>query len=156
MSKNNKTGGDDMRKFRIVMLIVMLSVLVFTGCKKDNAENTQLDTIIEVSSNAEEQITDDVQATETPNETTAPEGDGGGNEFINEGETVEVMTIAILVSNDEYFFENAPITLEEIVSMLEGIEGGLVVEITDNNATYKAYDKLVDKLIDLEITYIEE
>lgn len=54
------------------------------------------------------------------------------------------------------FFENAPITLEEIESMLEGAEGELVVDITDNNATHKAYDKLVDKLTDLEITFIEE
>lgn len=61
-----------------------------------------------------------------------------------------------MVSKDEYFFENAPITLEEIESMLEGAEGELVVDITDNNATHKAYDKLVDKLTDLEITFIEE
>ena len=77
-------------------------------------------------------------------------------EFVNEGESVEIKTIAILVSKDEYFFENAPITLEEIESMLEGAEGELVVDITDNNATHKAYDKLVDKLTDLEITFIEE
>lgn len=145
-----------MRKNMTVISIVMLSVLALTGCKKDNTENTQLDTRVEVNADAEEQISDAVQMTETPVETTAPEGNGGGNEFTNEGETVEVKTIAILVNKDEYFFENAPITLEEIVSMLEGVEGELVVEITDNNATYKAYDNLIDKLTDLEITFFEE
>ena len=145
-----------MRKIMTVISIVMLSTLVLVGCKKDNAEETQSDTRTEVSANAEEKVSDVVQNTETPVETTALEGDGGGNEFVNEGETVEVKTIAILVSKNEYFYENAPITLEEIVSMLEDVEGELVVEITDNNATHKAYDKLVDKLTDLEITFIEE
>ena len=145
-----------MRKVIVVMALVVLSALTLVGCKKNKEEDGKTDTMTEVSDSMEKQDDTVVTSTEASVETTAPEGEGGGNEFVNEGESVEIKTIAILVSKDEYFFENAPITLEEIESMLEGAEGELVVDITDNNATHKAYDKLVDKLTDLEITFIEE
>lgn len=145
-----------MRKVIVVMALVVLSALILVGCKKDKEEDVKSDTMTEVSASVEKRDDTVENSTEMSVETTAPEGEGGGNEFINEGESVKVKTVAILVSKDEYFYENAPITLEEIVSMLEDIEGEMVVEITDNNATHKAYDKLVDKLTDLEITFIEE
>lgn len=145
-----------MRKVVVVMALVLLSASTLVGCKKDKEEDAKSDTMVEVSASMEKEDDTVENSSETSVETTVPKGEGGGNEFLNDGESVKVKTVAILVSKDEYFYENAPITLEEIVSMLEDIEGELVVEITDNNATHKAYDKLVDKLTDLEITIIEE
>lgn len=145
-----------MRKIIVVMAIVVLSTLALVGCKKEKEEDVNSDTMIEVSASMEIQDDTVENSTETSDEITAPEGEGGGNEFLNDGETVKVKTVAILVSKDEYFYENAPITLEEIASMLEDVEGELVVEITDNNATHKAYDKLVDKLTELEVTFVEQ
>lgn len=139
-----------MRKIIVVVLIVVLSTLAVVGCKKE--EDVKSDTMTEVSASMEKQEETIEQSTET----TTPEGEGGGNEFFNDGEGVKAKKIAVLVSKDEYFYENSPITLEEIVSMLEGTESELVVEITDNNATHKAYDKLVDKLTELEISFTEE
>ena len=130
-----------MRKVIVVMALVVLSALTLVGCKKNKEEDGKTDTMTEVSDSMEKQDDTVETSTEASVETTAPEGEGGGNEFVNEGESVEI---------------KAPITLEEIESMLEGAEGELVVDITDNNATHKAYDKLVDKLTDLEITFIEE
>lgn len=145
-----------MRKIIVVMAIVALSALALVGCKKEKEEDVNSDTMTEVSASMEIQDDTVENSTETSDEITAPEGEGGGNEFLNDGETVKVKTVAILVSKDEYFYENAPITLEEIASMLEDVEGELVVEITDNNATHKAYDKLVDKLTELEVTFVEQ
>lgn len=145
-----------MRKIIVVMAIVALSALALVGCKKEKEEDVKSETMTEVSASMEIQDDTVENSTEISDETTAPEGEGGGNEFLNDGETVKVKTVAILVSKDEYFYENAPITLEEITSMLEDVEGELVVEITDNNATHKAYDKLVDKLTELEVTFVEQ
>lgn len=145
-----------MRKIIGVMAIVVLSTLALVGCKKEKEEDVNSDTMTEVSASMEIQDDTVENSTETSDGITAPEGEGGGNEFLNDGETVKVKTVAILVSKDEYFYENAPITLEEIASMLEDVEGELVVEITDNNATHKAYDKLVDKLTELEVTFVEQ
>lgn len=145
-----------MRKIIVVMAIVALSALTLVGCKKEKEEDVKSETVTEVSASMEIQDGTVENSTEISDETTAPEGEGGGNEFLNDGETVKAKTVAILVSKDEYFYENAPITLEEIASMLEDVEGELVVEITDNNATHKAYDKLVDKLTELEVTFVEQ
>ena len=145
-----------MRKIIVVMAIVALSALALVGCKKEKEEDVKSETVTEVSASMEIQDDTVENSTEISDETTAPEGEGGGNEFLNDGETVKVKTVAILVSKDEYFYENAPITLEGIAFMLEDVEGELVVEITDNNATHKAYDKLVDKLTELEVTFVEQ
>lgn len=145
-----------MRKIIVVMAIVALSALALVGCKKEKEEDVKSETVTEVSASMEIQDDTVENSTEISDETTAPEGEGGGNEFLNDGETVKVKTVAILVSKDEYFYENSPITLEEIASMLEDVEVELVVEITDYNATHKAYDKLVDKLTELEVTFVEQ
>lgn len=145
-----------MRKIIVVMTIVVLSALALVGCKKEKEEDVKSDTMTEVSASMEKQDDTVENSTETSIETTAPEGEGGGSEFLDDGETAKLKTVTILVSKDEYFYENAPITLEEFVSMLEEVEGELVVEITDNNATHKAYDKLVDKLTELEVTFVEQ
>lgn len=149
-----------MRKVAVVVAFALLSALTLVGCKKDKEKDVKLDIMTKVRASMEKE--DDTvensteMSVEIAVETTAPEGEGGGNEFLNDDESVKVKTVAILVNEDKYFCENALITMEEIVAMLENIEGELVVEITDNNATHKAYNKLVDKLTDLEITFIEE
>lgn len=145
-----------MPKYLVAILIVMICATVLIGCKKDGENDAKIDSTTETEVDVEEQVSDVQQATETVNDTEAPKGDGGGNKFIHDGEPVEVKTVDVLVSKNEYFYENTPITLEELVSMLEEVEDQLVVEIADNNATHKAYNKLIDKLTELEITFVEQ
>lgn len=90
--------------------------------------------------------------TEEPKE-ELPE-DAGGEENVKEEEE-EVNRIAILVSGSEYFYENAPITLDETVSMIDSYSGELVVEVTDNNATYRAYHNLLGELDELRVPVTE-
>lgn len=51
---------------------------------------------------------------------------------------------------------NAPIEFEEIIAVLEDFESELIVELLDDNATYKAYTKLVEKFEELEIPIVEK
>ena len=145
-----------MRKLLTVAVIVSLSLFTLVGCNKDEDDNTNVKRDIVVDEDSiQAEMVQNTETTETA-ETTEPQGDGGGNEYVNEGETLEVKTISILVSEDDYFYENAPIEFDEIVGMLEYTGGEVVVEITDNKATHKAYNKLVEKLEELEISVIEQ
>lgn len=145
-----------MRKLLIVAVIVTLSMFTLVGCNKDKDDNTSVKADVVVDEDSiQEEVVQNTETTETT-ETRAPQGNGGGNEYVNEGETVEVKTISILVSEDDYFYENAPIEFDEIVGMLDYTGGEVVVEIRDNKATHKAYNKLVEKLEELEISVIEQ
>ena len=79
-----------MRKVIVVMALVVLSALTLVGCKKDNEEDVKSDTMTEVSASMEKLDETVENSTEISDETTAPEGEGGGNEFLNDGETVKV------------------------------------------------------------------
>lgn len=83
-----------------------------------------------------------------------PQEDIGREEVVKEEEK-EVNRIAILVSGNEYFYENAPITLDETVSMIDSYSGELVVEVTDNNATFRAYHNLLGELEELRVPVTE-
>lgn len=145
-----------MRKLLIVAVIVTLSMFTLVGCNKDKDDNTSVKADVVVDEDSiQEEVVQNTETTETT-ETTAPQGDGGGNEYVNEGENVEVKTISILVSEDDYFYENAPIEFDEIIVMLEQTDGEVVVEIIDNKATHKAYNKLIERLEELEISVIEQ
>lgn len=79
---------------------------------------------------------------------TENEGEGGGNPH-TENENIKV--VSILVSGDEFLYENEPIQLDEILEKVKAIENDFYVEIKDNNATHNAYSKLVETLEALEI-----
>ena len=72
-----------MRKVIVVMALVVLSALTLVGCKKNKEEDGKTDTMTEVSDSMEKQDDTVETSTEASVETTAPEGEGGGNEFVN-------------------------------------------------------------------------
>lgn len=69
-----------MRKVIVVMALVVLSALTLVGCKKNKEEDGKTDTMTEVSDSMEKQDDTVETSTEASVETTAPEGEGGGNE----------------------------------------------------------------------------
>jgi len=70
-----------MRKVIVVMALVVLSALTLVGCKKNKEEDGKTDTMTEVSDSMEKQDDTVETSTEASVETTAPEGEGGGNEW---------------------------------------------------------------------------
>ena len=63
--------------------------------------------------------------------------------------------ISISVVDNDYSYENKRIALEELTRILAEIEPDFVVEITDDNASLKAYNRLLDALDSLSIPYTE-
>lgn len=65
------------------------------------------------------------------------------------------LVVAVSVVENDYFYQNKKTTLEDFVSELEALEEDFVVEVTDDNASLKAYKNLTDKLDELHYTYVE-
>ena len=83
-----------------------------------------------------------------------PETDGGGNKYYNESER-QIIEIEVLVSEAEYICNNKPITLEELLKKIKESKADVIVKISDHNATYKAYNSLIDLLVENGISYLE-
>ena len=97
------------------------------------------------------------------------DGDGGGNGS-GSGEGTENTTAgevstdddfngvvyAITVVESDYFYNNDRVELEDIESMIKATSGEFIVEIKEDKASLKAYNKLVEKLEELGVKYIEK
>jgi len=123
---------------RVLIILCMVMMLCLVGCSCGNGSDG--------SSKAGN--TDKRQE-------NAEEGEGGGNKYDSkdlEGRDI----ISILVNEDEYFYKNKEIEYEDIIDMVKDSKDEVAVEISDKDATRKAYEKLVDELEELEIPIIEE
>lgn len=157
-----------MRKITVTatVMICLLGTLMFAGCKKSSEEENQeeekagviLDEALDESSDAsdaeatEGQQNVQMQEGQTPPET---EEDGGGNEFSTEKKE-EVTKISVLVNKEEYICDNTPMELDEIISKVQEVKGKIIVEVSENDATLKAYNKLMEKFEELDISVIEK
>lgn len=87
-------------------------------------------------------------------------GDGEGSGFvpvdvsISEPETQTAEYIEITVSGNDYLFQNKKMTADEIITELNSLEEKMPVKITDDGASIKAYDVLVEILNENNIRYI--
>lgn len=73
---------------------------------------------------------------------------------ITETETMEYINIT--VSGSDYIFQNQKMNIDELMSELNSTEEKFPVKITDDGASIKAYDALVEALKDNDIRYIEQ
>ena len=151
-----------LRTLTIALVLVMIISLV--GCKKNEDENStanvtetsEMRTVVDeqAAPNAQTESAKNKEQADTQ-DTDKPETDGGGNEN-NNSSTTKVYEYNVLVSEDTYYYNNAPITLDELISEISDGEGEKLVIITDNNATRNAYKDLTDKLNELEIPFEEK
>jgi hypothetical protein len=63
---------------------------------------------------------------------------------------------AITVSENDYFYDNNRMELDDIEKMLKESEGEKIVEIKEDKASIKAYNKLVELLEGLKVDYVEK
>ena len=74
--------------------------------------------------------------------------------LVEESKT-EIRVLLITVVENDYFYENERINIEDFVKEIEDIEDEFVVEIKDDKASLKAYNKLLDTLDEMNVDYIE-
>ena len=107
----------------------------------------------EITATADETTTTADETAETADETTtaaevtkgAPANQGGNPGFAH--------YIEVTVLEDKYFYENHEISFEELVKVLDGLDGDTAVLISDDDATLKAYDELTSALKERKIMF---
>lgn len=79
-------------------------------------------------------------------------------ETLSGQKTEETRKIVIQVSvvKNEYFYENERVELDDLMEKITTLDEKPVVQITDDDASLKAYNKLLDKLDGMDIPYVEE
>lgn len=92
-------------------------------------------------------------------------GNGTGQETVAAGEDVSGSETedkycgaiyAITVAENDYFYDNNRMELDDIEKMLKESEGEKIVEIKEDKASIKAYNKLVELLEGLKVDYVEK
>ena len=127
-----------MNKKIALSALILTASLALTGCTFINdvfgtdlpgAETTTTTT------SGDSEIT-----TTTASETTDSNSNAsGGNSDI-------AKYIEVTVSEDKYFYENHEISYDELIKVLDELDGNTAVKIGDENATLKAYENLTDAL----------
>ncbi len=80
-----------------------------------------------------------------------PEETAGGNNG-----NVQYSYYKVTVSEDRYLTADGELTLDELISEISALGEGYAVEITDDNATLKAYKSLTDILDEKSLPYMED
>ncbi len=62
----------------------------------------------------------------------------------------------ITVMENDYFYNNERIELDAFIDILLKTDDTVVVEVKDDNASLRAYEKLIDVLKEHRITYVEQ
>ncbi len=68
----------------------------------------------------------------------------------------EEIILAVTVSGNDYFYENEKILLEDLLEKVKEIESEVLVEVKDEDASFNAYQNLLDKLDELNVNYREK
>lgn len=65
------------------------------------------------------------------------------------------LMLKVSVINNEYFYDNNRISLDDFINKVKETETDKIVEVKDDNASLKAYNALLDKLKELKVSFIE-
>lgn len=65
-------------------------------------------------------------------------------------------TIAVTVFENDYIYQNKKTSLDDFIKELKAIDYAFVVEVTDDNASLKAYSNLIAALEEESIDYTEK
>ena len=141
------------KKFIIKIVVAICCSMLFSscGCSKENRDSSDTPSYVETEENTSENVPQET------NQETEAEGntDGGGNEN-NAATGKQKVEISILVDEDTYIYENAPVTLKDIINEVEGLDEEVTVVITEHNATKNAFEELTDAFEENEINYVSE
>lgn len=62
----------------------------------------------------------------------------------------------IAVVKNDYIYNNISIELDEFIKKIEATTENIIIEIIDDRASLKAYNRLTERLDELKIAYIEK
>lgn len=154
-------------KKSLVLLLPILFVLFLSSCKlfksRDDAQidnNTQESA--PVSDTASVAVSENLVVTSLASEATETDADTetsattiGESSTAEGGNPAEITEIEITVSENQYYYDNAEISLDDLTELLDGLGKNNIVKIYDDYASAKAYEDLTSLLDEREIPYKE-
>ena len=140
-SKRGKNSGNKVFSIFFLILFVIIVAFIFKfgsgfGFGKGNGDigNTQH----EVSKIKKNQDKDEVKEEQRSSNTES-----------------HTLMLKVSVINNEYFYDNNRISLDDFINKVKETETDKIVEVKDDNASLKAYNALLDKLKELKVSFIE-
>ena len=127
-----------LNRYRTIVLLVVLvfSMAIFCSCKTDDSsENNSVSA-----------------ATSTPDDSKEGLGDDSTSDQ-NKNDSVEY--IEVTVSENKYLYDNKTISLDDLKTVLKDKKVSQV-QITDENASQKAFSELTDYLDKNDISHFTE
>ena len=148
-----------MKKFLGILAgIVILAIIILLligglglGAGSGGGGEGESEGVSERSSTTQEETASPKQEEDPAKELDVRDESGSNKDDSEEGTVIEVSVV-----KSEYFYENKSIELDALVDIITSVDGKLVVEVTDDNASLRAYNKLIDALEDHGVTYVEE
>lgn len=125
-----------------VIILIGCALLIYLLLKSDGS-------ITDIFNSSSGESSVEVQQTSDEN-SDIPEETAGGN-----AGDVQYKYYRVTVSEDRYYTADGELTFDELVSEISVLGEDYVVEITDDNATLRAYKALTDMLSEKSVPYTE-
>lgn len=132
----------------LVVAVVVLICFGIGGGFGGGAGSGNSKVMVSDENSTAKEVVEEVTSTSEPIEETSEVQDG---EDVFDG-----AVLAINVVENDYFYNNERISLEDFMAIAKDAEGKLVVEVKDDNASLKAYNNLLDGLDAVNIEYVEK
>lgn len=147
-------------KNRCICFGILLINLSMMGCSSSKFEKETVNSNLKqtqaiTESSNDRQVTAGVSE-DNEIETQTIEKETQMESGIMESTEEPVVVIEITISEDKYIYENHSIELDALVKEITTIEGKVIINITDENATQKAYQELINELDKIHIEYSEK
>lgn len=126
-----------MKKFLVILLVVIIGILLIFGIRLGLGFGLGNGLGTETNDVSTESETETVEEKEAETE-TEPEG----------------IVFSITVVESEYFYDNNRIELSSFVDIVKASSEHVVVEIKEDKASLKAYNKLIETLEELDVEYV--
>ena len=149
--------GTFIRVFALAVILYISIIMMGCGCSKpepnkqiivknDTENNTE-----QTQEQKESEVSEELVTESTEQET---EAEGGGNPNKSNSDRI-VVKYDVLVNGSEYFYNNEPVSLDDLMEIIEETENDKIVFVSENNASQNAYGNLIKKLEENEIPYEE-
>lgn len=111
---------------------------------------------VEITQDETPKSENDVVQTETNEIENSENVETSETESEEDVDTYKEEILRVNVVENDYFYENERISIEDFSLKVEAIDSIVTVEVKDDNASLNAYNTLIDLLEEENISYVEK
>lgn len=138
-----------------LMIFLLSGFVMGCGSKEDLSETSSISEQRIITQEQVDTSNDDGKSRESINQEDNTEDEGGGNSYDIDRKDA-IYRFDVLVIENEYYYQNRQIIIDELIALIKEVSGEKIVVISDNNASKKAFNKLIERLKKEDIPYEEK